>query len=770
MRGLYIFILCLFALPGKSQDTLNVLPVAGANELFHTFLIDRGAELWDARRDSVDVAILSAQGVLDRQVQLKEDYIALLGEFPEKTPLNAEITETLQGDGYYIEILTYESQPNHHVTANFYIPDTGDGPFPTVIILCGHYPVGKGIGLYQELSALFAQNGIAALIVDPFSQGERAQIQNPDNGNLMFAGQSGTGAHSRLDVGTVLTGTSVTAQALWDNHRGMDYIYSRTDVVDTTRLGCTGSSGGGSQATYLSAFDDRIKVAAVNSFLMNEETLYSTIGPQTASQNLSYEGAHLIDHPDYITMFAPKPYMILAATDDFFDIGATIETYNEALEIYTALGEADKIGFFEEIDAEHGYMQERREEAVKWFKTWFFGDDSEVVEADITTLSSDALWATETGQVVTEFADEKTLTDLMIERTDQLAPQRDAFWADNTQDSCLNKVRELIRFEDYEPITAEEGLIFQRDGYTVTQLQINSGDNVPVVGLMFIPDGLTEPAPAVLYVDGRGKNIDAADHGVIDQVFADSGKIVLTIDVRGFGETADNPAKNESKHGNKEHRNHVISTYIGKTLIGQRVEDVMKALDLLLATPNVDENDVTIIGVDRAGPVALHTAALDDRITHTQIMDSFDSWIPMVGNPTELHNMTHVVPFALEYYDLTHLADAAGSVEFFEDPYEVVSSTKEASAYTPGQLHQNFPNPAVNQTNIPFQLKESGEVSIRILDMQGKMLGVHNIGQKMAGQHKATISLNGIPAGNYIYQLFLNGQPVASKKMIVVYP
>ncbi|MEZ4686395.1 MAG: acetylxylan esterase [Bacteroidia bacterium] len=316
---LLVSLLCMLA-GSFAQGIYDVLPSSGRDELFHSFLMDRGTALWNERRDSVAASLTSIQKLEARKQQLRNDYLSLLGELPVKTPLNAVIVDTVSETDYHVELVHFESQPSHHVTANFYIPDTGSAPYPTVLVLCGHYPAAKGDKLLQDLCRLFVTNGIAALVVDPFSQGERAQIQHPTNGSLVFAGQSGTSAHTRLDVGAMLAGTSVVASALWDNHRAIDYLYSRTDVVDTARLGCTGSSGGGAQATYLCAFDERIKVAAVNSFLMNEETLFSTIGPQTGSQNLSYEGAHLIDHPDYVTMFAPKPYMILAGTDDFFDI------------------------------------------------------------------------------------------------------------------------------------------------------------------------------------------------------------------------------------------------------------------------------------------------------------------------------------------------------------------------------------------------------------------------------------------------------------------
>ncbi len=754
-----------------AQEDLDVLPESGRNELFHTYLMEEGADIWDQRRADVQAALASQALQEQRQTMLRASYLEMLGPLPDKTPLNPEIIDTLQGDGYRIERLMYQSSPNHRVTANFYLPDTGSGPYPAVLVMCGHYPIGKAIELYQDLCINFATHGIAALIVDPISQGERAQIQHPTAGALLFRGQSGTAAHSRLDVGSVLVGTSVTAHELWDNHRGVDYLYSRMDVVDTARVGCTGSSGGGSQAMYLAAYDQRLKVAAVNSLLMNEETLFSTIGPQTASQNLSYEGANGIDHPDYITMFAPKPYLILGATQDFFDITATRETYQEAKAVYTTLGVPEKVAFLEE-DTTHGYTLARRERAVQWFRTWFYDDSTAVTEPATTNLPYESLQVTDTGQVVYQYADEVTVTDLDVAKANAYASDRSDFWSQQTQDSALNKVRELIRYEAVNPdsLSVQEMGTIARDGYTITKLQIDHGREVPVTGLLFVPDGVTSDAPGVLYVDGRGKDEDAEEGGVIEKVFVDSGKVVLAIDVRGFGETLDNPSRNESKHGNREHRNAVISLYIGKTLIGQRVKDIMKAMDVLVERAEIDSSQIMLVGLDRAGPVALHAAALDNRIKETVIRVSPESWIPMVEDPRTLHNMTHEIPGALQFYDMPDLAAAVAPrpIAFYEDFYAIPTGIRDLDVQ-PGAaiLHQSYPNPAIASATIGYELRVPGEVKLEVFDLQGQLITTLVDEFQQANSHQIEWDTASTPGGTYLYRLSVNHQPVAGRILVV---
>jgi cephalosporin-C deacetylase-like acetyl esterase len=755
-----------------AQEVLDVLPVEGRNELFHTYLMEELDSLMDKRQLKVEESLTTVDNLKARQVQLKEDYMKLLGTFPEKTPLNPVVTGTIERDGYNIDKIYYESRPSFHVTAHLYYPTTGPGPFPGIIVTCGHYPVAKSIDLYQDLCILLAQNGFVTLIVDPICQGERNQIINPVTGSLYYTNESGTKAHSRLDVGAVIAGTSVVAYELWDNHRSVDYLLTRPEV-DTSKIGCTGSSGGGAQATYLVAMDNRIKVAAVNSYIMNEQTLYSTIGPQTGSQNLSYEGIYGIDHPDYITMFAPKPFMILAATQDFFDIGATRQTYADAQKVYEKLGAPEKIGFFE-YDDTHGYSKPKREAAVKWFRIWFYDDTTTISEPEHVILSTDTLLVTETGQVQTNFTDEKNVTDFNIELANSYASDREAFWTTNTKDSCLNMVKSLIRLdENYNTPFFESGELIDRGSSSVEKIKISDGNHTPVTGLFITPDPehLSGGLPTVLYVDGRGKKTDAAAGGLIEKVYIDSGKAVFAVDVRGFGETTDNPAMNESKHGNNEHRNSVISLYTGKTLIGQRVEDILKAMDYLLTRDDVDPDRISIVGIDRAGTAVLHAAAIDSRFSDVVIRNADSSWMDVIENPTILNNMTHVVPSSMIYYDLPDLVDAIAPRKVVYNPPDYIISALERfnDAVTRSSVHlQNYPNPFQDRTSIQFFMNESGHVALTIYDELGMKVRTLINEVQGAGPHCISFQAASIKPGIYFCQMVIDRKKQIVTKMTVL--
>ena len=111
------------------------------------------------------------------------------------------------------------------------------------------------------------------------------------------------------------------------------------------------------------------------------------------------------------------------------------------------------------------------------------------------------------------------------------------------------------------------------------------------------------------------------------------GHLVLSIDVRGFGETADPPTSVVYSQG--DHRVAMWSLHIGQSLLGQRVEDVFAAADYLRNRTQRDA--VQIIGIERAGPVVLHAAAFDSRFVSVTLRDSILSWTEeLLPNPRDM--------------------------------------------------------------------------------------------------------------------------------------
>jgi cephalosporin-C deacetylase-like acetyl esterase len=301
----------------------------------------------DDLRDAAHAASVATPAALEsRRTQMQADFTKMLGHFPEeKTPLNAQVTGTIAipGENYKIEKVIYESRPGHHVTANLYLPTDTNGPVPGVLVPCGHSDNGKAYESYQKASILLAKNGMAALIFDPVSQGERLQILDSVNS---------TTAHTLAGVGARTLGMTTGTYEIWDAVRGIDYLVSRPEV-NGDLIGMTGNSGGGTQTLWTTAYDRRIDAAAPSCYVSEFNRVVAAVGPQDCEQHYPNQGKYLIDHADLITLRAPTPTRILAAEQDYFPIAGARQAYVDSQQVYGVLGATGAVDLFTHDDP-HG--------------------------------------------------------------------------------------------------------------------------------------------------------------------------------------------------------------------------------------------------------------------------------------------------------------------------------------------------------------------------------------------------------------------------------
>ncbi len=651
--GAALTILCLasIALAGEAGKPAEDLTVLGADEspgeMLRAYLLAECDKRFDARRKEVD-GLESADAVRRRIDRVRKDWMEAVGPFPDRTPLKAKTVGTVEADGYRIEKVLYESRPDHHVTANLYVPADGEPPMPGVLVPCGHSKNGKASRAYQSISVLLARHGFVVLIYDPIGQGERCQLLNEKGKPKVW----GTTEHTLTDIGARLTGASAATYRTWDGVRSIDYLVSRPEV-DPERIGCTGNSGGGTMTSYLMATDDRILAAAPSCYLTSLRRLFHTIGPQDGEQNLTAQVALGIDHADYITMRVPKPTLVLAATHDFFDIDGTWTSFREAKRLYAILGFGKRVDIFEYPD-KHGFSRPRREAALRWMRRWLQGIDDDAVEPELTLRTDKDLQVTESGQVVKDLGG-VTVWDLNLARAKALAEGRETFWNDHPKKECLAEVRRLagIRAGAGKPSARTVGTV-EREGYSIETMRIERAGEPPVPALLFLPDDRQGKVPAVLYVDGRGKATGAAPGGPIEALVR-QGRAVLAIDARGFGETTPTKPK---RYWHNEYPISYLAIHLGRPLPGQRTEDVLAALEVLLAREEVEAGGVRLVGIGQAGPVALHAAALDGRFGEVVIERSIASWMDVVATPLCKRQLMGIVPGALARYDLPDLAGA----------------------------------------------------------------------------------------------------------------
>ena len=635
--------LLFLAMGACAQTSLEVSK--GLRDMVSSYLTGIARTQWEARA-ALAARIRTPAEVAARQVYIRAKMMQEIGGFPERTPLHARITGTLEGDGYRVEKLIFESQPHRYVTANVYVPAGGSAPYAAVLGTAGHSDYGKAFEPYERAWIALARRGFVVLAYDPPGQGERLEYFDAATGKPLV---SGTAEHTMAGIQCLLTGTSIARYFVWDGIRAFDYLVTRADV-DPKRIAVAGVSGGGTQSSYLAVFEPRLAAAAPACYLTSWEKLWLALGPQDAEQNLPNFLADGLDFPDFLIAFAPKPILMATATKDFFPIEGSKATFAEALRIFGLLSVADHVGFFE-FDDTHGWSKPRREATYRWFTRWLQGREDDGVESDVTPDAPKDLRSTETGQVVTSFRDAATVQSLNAALAAEIYAKRAGAGGRNI--AALVRARLGVSGARGVPPAEERGRV-SRQGYWIDKIELRPEPGITVPALAFVPAGGPALKPAVLYVDAAGKGGDAGEGGPIEtQVRA--GNIVLALDPRGYGESA--PPGDSSGAYDMLMR----AMLVGKTLAGMQTGDILRAFDYLAFRHDVDGRRISIYGKGNGGVLALYAAALEPRIAKVSCDPMPTSYMDMVKMKMHRGITDIVVPGVLKDFDLPDLRKALGS-------------------------------------------------------------------------------------------------------------
>lgn len=119
------------------------------------------------------------------------------------------------------------------------------------------------------------------------------------------------------------------------------------------------------------------------------------------------------------------------------------------------------------------------------------------------------------------------------------------------------------------------------------------------------------------------------------------------------------------------------------------------------------------------------------------------------------------------------LAGSAANQAFYEGLYFFETQhdgTLGVDTHTPvkeqNYLGQNYPNPAVSTTNIPFYLVQGGKASIKLYNSQGRFIKEIANDSFSVGQNSITFETTGLSEGIYFYQITA-GKFKQARKMVI---
>ncbi len=195
---------------------------------------------------------------------LREKLAALrasLGQLPTRQEVpRSLVTGRIQGDGFQIHNLVYESRPGLVVTANLYVPDPPREKMPAIVLSHSHHNP-KEQGELQDMGMTWARAGCYVLVPDHLGHGERRQ--HPFATAADYAGQFQLGRQDyyfRYDTSLqlYLVGETLMGWLAHDLMTGIDLLIAQPGI-DRTRICLLGSvAGGGDPAAVTAALDERI--------------------------------------------------------------------------------------------------------------------------------------------------------------------------------------------------------------------------------------------------------------------------------------------------------------------------------------------------------------------------------------------------------------------------------------------------------------------------------------------------------------------------------
>ncbi|MBL9209019.1 MAG: prolyl oligopeptidase family serine peptidase, partial [Opitutaceae bacterium] len=431
----------------------------------------------------------------------------------------------------------------------------------------------------------------------------------------------------------------------WDGIRGIDYLVTRPDV-DPRRIGVTGCSGGGTLTTYIAALDPRVAAAAPSCYITNWRALLEKLGPQDGEQSVAHFLTEGLDIPDYIALFAPKPYLIASTTDDFFPLEGARQAFEEAKRFHGLFGAGDRVEWFVGPGG-HGMPRESREAVYAFFLKHLRGGQGDPTEAPVVLDPLEKILCTPTGQVADSLGSETVYT-LNRRRADSLTRKQ----APADLPAAVRRLAGITVQPGGTPPVATVHRTWNRAGYRADLISLALPGNVALTGSLLVPAG-PGPHRAALIVDGRPKDVVAAAGGDAD-VLARQGFLVLALQPRG---TREKPATAAGGYvGDFDLAFHAY--LVSKSLTGLRAEDVMHAVDFLFARADVQRDGLAAIGYGAAGVYVLHAAALDGRIARVMTQQSPALLRLGVDRPIHRHIYEVAVPGMLTAYDLDDLLRA----------------------------------------------------------------------------------------------------------------
>ncbi len=528
---------------------------------------------WEARVRWLREQILSSAGLLP---------------LPPKTPLRPHIFGRIERDGYSVEKVYFESFPGFLVTGNLYRPLGRKPPFPAVLCPHGHAqhgrlttnPADNSDYSTPGLCINLARQGYIAFSYDMVGYNDSLQLP-----------------HQRISQEWELWGIHLLRLQLWNSIRALDFLWSLKEV-DRKRIGCTGSSGGGTQTFLLSAVDERVTASApvvmVSAHYQGGCFCENAPGLRLDTNNV-----------EITALSAPRPVLLVGATGDWTKNTMEVE-YPAARALYALVGAQPRISAVR-FNADHTYNRPMREAVYAFFGKWLGGGEVFSTEPAFTVEPAEALRVFPDGNLPAGYLRGEAVLESLRQRDAEILRSRfprspqgiPAFrrWIGN---AWLHTLAVETPAPGSVEVLGEEII-----SGTVSARRFalrRKGTGEVVLGTLFEPRE-RRAGRAVLLLHPEGTARWLRGETLLHRLLGE-GLTVMTLDAFGTGEHL-------QRFGRRELQGNFPETF-NRTDMQWQVQDTLTALAYLRSLRGVRQ--LAMIGADNAGWWALLAASCDRKV------------------------------------------------------------------------------------------------------------------------------------------------------------
>jgi dienelactone hydrolase len=613
-----------------------------------------------------------------KQLVLTQIQVALgLWPMPARPEIQATVHGRVEREDYTVDRVIFESAPGLLVTGSLYLPKNPVGKLPTVLCPHGHWANGRfhdhgektiaqelesggetdpvcGRHPLQSRCVQLARMGCMVFIYDMLGYADggsltqelahgfakqRPDLSSPERWGL-FSAQSELRCLNAMGLQT------------WNSLRALDWIMSRPDC-DTSRIGCTGASGGGTQTFILTALDERVTAA------------FPAVMVSTAMQggctceNASYLRVNT-GNIEFAALAAPRPVAMTGADDWTVDIES--KGHPELRQLYALLGAPDNV-LAKYRKFPHNYNLPSRMMMYQWFNQHLHLGISDIKERPYVPLTRDeATVFTTDHPAPPKTADAEVA---MLQQLDAASRQQISALLPKTQ-AGMAEFRRVIgaalevmigrtlpasgstTFEKQDQSTHDNDSCTRFNGL----LKLTAhGEELPATWLL----PATWNRQAVLWADGQGtRGLFAADGTTLlpaIRSLVSAGYAVGAVDLYLTGAFTDDGkpiAEQPRVNNNREFAGYTLG--FNHPLFSQRVHDLLTLISSAVFHERQPEK-VHLVGLNGAAPHAICAAAL----AHNKLASlTVDTQGFRFGSITEIRDV-NLLPGAVKYGDIPAL-------------------------------------------------------------------------------------------------------------------